>query len=182
MYGSLPFHINSSSNSKIFLMDIVKTISMQVSNEFIASNASNKSIKTPPAKHLVFRNFRFSVNHGKAVLFLKIFLHRQRKGDKYVSIHVSNWFWIILSKIFEKHGSGSEFSLIKLQLKIFLQNCETPSCFLENMNIDEWESKSFLSVWSINTFARDLFQCLVIIFICRTDVSKNCHSLLWKSS
>ena len=63
---------------------------------------------------------------------------------------------------------------------MFLQNCEIPSSFLENMNIDEWESESCLSVWSINTFARDLFQCLVIIFICRTDVSRKCHLLLWK--
>ena len=63
------------------------------------------------------------------------------------------------------------FSFMSLRLLnfSFFLNCEIPSCFLENMNIDEWESKSFLTVWSINTFTRDLFQCLVIIFICRTD-------------
>ena len=77
---------------------------------------------------------------------------------------------------------GPVFYLGTLPLKIFFQNCEIPSCFLENMSIDKWESKGFLFVWSINTFTRDLFQCLVMIFICRTDVSKNCHSLLWKSS
>ena len=77
---------------------------------------------------------------------------------------------------------GPVFYLGTLPLKIFFQNCEIPSCFLENMSTDEWESKGFLFVWSINTFTRDLFQCLVMIFICRTDVSKNCHSLLWKSS
>ena len=67
-------------------------------------------------------------------------------------------------------------------MEISFQNCEIPSCFLENTNIAEWESKSFLSVWSINAFTRDLFQCLVIMLICRTDVSKKCHSMLWKSS
>ena len=76
------------------------------------------------------------------------------------------------------------------------------ACFLisnitiENVFSKLWNSKFFswkyehwqmrirklLIFWSINTFTRDLFQCLVIIFICRTDVSKNCHSLLWKSS